>query len=210
VATESDRQRRRQRQNRLALGIVALGVVGLVSLLGYGVYKSEAADAQNRQAEQMQKPNEYNCTSSPVKVKLPGVEEVPCKTANHVAVGTKITYESDPPLSGQHYPTWVNPGFYAVPQQAGQLVHSLEHGNVVIYYDKARLSESELGVIRQLAEQYRDPWQGVVAVPRADGTNALILTAWEHGLRLAAFDQIRVNTFVDAFRGRGPEQPVRP
>jgi hypothetical protein len=199
-----------RRGNGLAIGILVAGALGLVGLIGYGIYQSEAVAAQNAQTESMLKPNQYNCTSSPVKVKLEGVEEVPCKSASHVAEGTKVTYETDPPTSGEHYPTWINPGFYTSVQTPEKLVHSLEHGNIVIYYDKAKLSEDQLAAIRRLTEQYRDQWQGVVAAPRADGTNAVILTAWEHALKLQAFDQARIDSFVDAYRGRGPEKPVRP
>lgn len=48
---------------------------------------------------------------------------------------SKTTYNSNPPTSGKHLVTWVKPGIYTVPQQEGELLHSLEHGYVVISYN---------------------------------------------------------------------------
>ena len=45
------------------------------------------------------------------------------------------TYNSNPPTSGPHLPTWVKPGVYDVPQSEGELIHSLEHGYVIISYN---------------------------------------------------------------------------
>ena len=44
-------------------------------------------------------------------------------------------YNSNPPTSGPHLPTWVKPGVFDVPQSEGELIHSLEHGYVVISYN---------------------------------------------------------------------------
>ena len=44
-------------------------------------------------------------------------------------------YNSNPPTSGPHLPTWVKPGIYTVPQPEGELIHSLEHGYVIVSYN---------------------------------------------------------------------------
>lgn len=44
-------------------------------------------------------------------------------------------YNSNPPTSGPHLPTWVKPGIYDTPQSEGELIHSLEHGYIVIHYN---------------------------------------------------------------------------
>ncbi len=44
-------------------------------------------------------------------------------------------YNSNPPASGPHLPTWVKPGIYDAPQSEGELIHSLEHGYVIISYN---------------------------------------------------------------------------
>jgi len=45
------------------------------------------------------------------------------------------TYNSNPPSSGPHLETWVKAGIYDAPQSEGELIHSLEHGYVIISYN---------------------------------------------------------------------------
>ena len=47
----------------------------------------------------------------------------------------KFTYNSNPPTSGPHLPTWVKAGVFNEPQSEGELIHSLEHGYVIISYN---------------------------------------------------------------------------
>lgn len=47
----------------------------------------------------------------------------------------KFTYNSKPPTSGPHLATWVKAGVFDEPQSEGELLHSLEHGYVVINYN---------------------------------------------------------------------------
>jgi hypothetical protein len=103
----------------------------------------------------------------------------------------------------------VTPGFYKASQPKEKLVHALEHGNIVIYYNQTKLSADEMDALTKLTGKYKGQWDGIVAVPRSDETHAIILTAWEKRLRLAKWDQATIEKFVDAFRGRGPENPVR-
>lgn len=54
---------------------------------------------------------------------------------DHVPVGTKVEYNSNPPTSGNHYEEWVRAGVFDRPQEDGYLIHSLEHGYVIISYN---------------------------------------------------------------------------
>ena len=47
----------------------------------------------------------------------------------------KFTNNSNPPTSGPHLATWVRAGVFDEPQSEGELLHSLEHGYVVISYN---------------------------------------------------------------------------
>ena len=46
-------------------------------------------------------------------------------------------------------------------------------------------------------------------VSTPDGGEAIVLTAWTKRLRLDPFDPAAAAAFIDAYRGRGPEHPVR-
>ena len=47
----------------------------------------------------------------------------------------KFKYNSNPPTSGPHDVEWIKAGIYDVPQGDGNLVHSLEHGYIIISYN---------------------------------------------------------------------------
>src|SRR5205085_2556143 len=80
----------------------------------------------------------------PITAPTPEIEAFRDEGHTHVAQGTAITYENDPPTSGPHYPTPLANGFYSTPQLAGNIVHALEHSNIVIYYDPARITPADL------------------------------------------------------------------
>lgn len=54
---------------------------------------------------------------------------------DHVTVGTEVEYKTNPPTSGKHYPDWIRAGIYQDPQDDRYLVHSLEHGYVILSYN---------------------------------------------------------------------------
>lgn len=54
---------------------------------------------------------------------------------DHVSDGTVVDYNSNPPTSGSHYGDWTKAGVYGKPVSDGHLVHSLEHGYVILSYN---------------------------------------------------------------------------
>jgi hypothetical protein len=137
----------------------------------------------------------------------PGIETFPDEGRTHVPVGTVIHYNTDPPTSGPHYPDPEPGGFYTTPIDPGFLVHSMEHGGVIIYYDITRVTASDLDALVTRANQHLGTFSQVVVVPRSDPTDAIILTAWTHWLRLSTFDASRIDGFITLFLGKGPESP---
>ena len=116
-------------------------------------------------------------------------------------------YEHRFPTSGAHNPTWVDPGVYTRRQSRGRLVHALEHGNIVIYYDDPPAPVLER--LRAWAGIYDGQWSGIVLVPAAGLDESIVLTAWTRRLVLDEFRPEIAAAFIDAYRGRGPENPVR-
>ena len=62
----------------------------------------------------------------------------------HVPVGTSVEYNSNPPTSGPHYSQWTKRGVYEKEIEDGYLIHSLEHGYIVISYNCEQNSKSEI------------------------------------------------------------------
>ena len=174
----------------LILGVVALGAGG--AWLWWQSWRAE---------------EEFLQYASRGRQTLSAVETLSDEGRRHLAAGERVGYGTDPPTSGPHDLTWVPTGVYDAAQSPGRLVHSLEHGNIVIYYDK--LDPLALETLGGWSGLYDGQWDGIVVVPRPGLGQAVILTAWNKRLRLQSFDPEAGAAFIDAFRGRGPENPVR-
>ena len=136
-----------------------------------------------------------------------GIIEFPDEGAQHVAEGTPIAYNTDPPTSGTHYPIPQPGGFYTQAVQPGYLVHTMEHGGIVIYYDPATVTEDQRDELRAIIQPHLGNFSTVAAVPRDDPAFPIILTAWRHRQRLQTYDANQIRDFIDLFLGRGPENP---
>ena len=131
----------------------------------------------------------------------------PDEGSGHLAPGESVRYQSDPPTSGIHDPRWTDPGVHERLQSRERLVHSLEHGMIVIYYDQP--AAHAFTTLKDWAGLYGAPWSGIVLAPKPGLGKAVILAAWRKTLRLDPFEPDAAAAFIDAYRGRGPEHPVR-
>lgn len=122
-----------------------------------------------------------------------------------------VDYERVPPLSGTHSSDWVDAGFYTETPRLEELVHSLEHGAVVIYYDESALDDEAEASLRAWAQHKDGNWQSVIVAPNPndDPRGDYVLTAWTHRLVLEDYDAEAVHAFASEYLGRGPENSVR-
>lgn len=125
----------------------------------------------------------------------------------HLNPGQTQIYESRMPTSGIHDRRWIKPGMYDRPQRPTQLVHAVEHGNVVIYTE--RPAAGVLETLDGWADLYGGQWNGIVVTTLSGLGETVVLTAWRKRLDLSPFDPAAAAAFIDAYRGRGPENPVR-
>ena len=116
-------------------------------------------------------------------------------------------YAEEFPTSGPYDPNWADAGFYDTSRSPTLLVHSLERGYVVIYYDDPAPNVPE--TLRQWAALFHEDRDGIIVVPYPGLGEAIVLTAWQRRLRQDQFDQGAAAAFIDAFRGRGPERQMR-
>lgn len=119
---------------------------------------------------------------------------------NHVA---NPTYVVNPPAGGDHMPVPAAAGLYVTdPPPDGQLVHSLEHGYVIIWFDPTT-EVADLQAIEQVAAQYpRD----TLVVPRTAMSAPLVATAWHHRLLCQGFSSSALLNFIAQWRNLGPER----
>lgn len=172
-------------------GIAVLALAGA----GYGFFAAQ------------QEEGAFEAFAAAGQSELNRVEMFPNEGRTHVPAGTQINYGTNPPTSGPHFIHWVNPGFYETSKGRSNLVHSLEHGMIVIYYDQP--SAEDLETLKRWTALFTGPWSGIVSVRRAGLGEKVILTAWRRILRLDHLETEAAAAFIDAYRGRGPENPVR-
>lgn len=138
---------------------------------------------------------------------MAAIETFPDQGRTHVNPGQTVNYDSDFPTSGPHDPTPVLPGVYNQEQRLEELVHAIEHGNIVVYYDQP--GQVAMDTLTAWASDFPGAWDGLVVVPKAGLGKEIVLTAWTKKLILPEFEPQAAATFIDTYRGRGPENPVR-
>ena len=115
-------------------------------------------------------------------------------------------YSTDPPTSGAH---WNNPAAKGIYQEMAdeRLVHSLEHGYVVIHHNCAQDACPEL--YQQLTNIYLRYDRKVALNYRPQTDSKITLTAWTRMDKFADYDEARIVGFIDAYRGKiGPEKDI--
>jgi len=141
------------------------------------------------------------------------VQTEPATSNQHVSRDTDVDYQRMPPTSGPHYGSQyaVGAGFYTEQRPLGGLVHSIEHGAIVVYYDPATIPAEAEENLTDLANSYTGAWRSFIAVPTpVDDPNATyVLTAWEKRLTMDEYDEDTVRAFMAEYIGRGPERSVR-
>lgn len=189
-------KRRRTSSSALSLILGPVGIAALmVALIGGLWYR-------NRPQSIAFEPN-----TTVGEAAMAATQTFPDQGQAHVSPGQAVNYDSDFPTSGPHDPNPVLPGVYTQEQRLEELVHSIEHGNIVIYVDQP--GQAAMDTLTAWASDFPGLWDGLVVVPKAGLGKEVVLTAWTKKLILPEFEPEAAATFIDTYRGRGPENPVR-
>jgi hypothetical protein len=121
---------------------------------------------------------------------------------NHVTGDVK--YDTNPPSGGNHNPTPAPAGIFTADNTPpdSQLVHSLEHGYVIIWY-RPDLPSTQLDDLKSLTGRYS---KDVLLVPRASLGQPVAATAWHRRLLCSQTDLQSLESFVTSYRNQGPEK----
>lgn len=137
---------------------------------------------------------------------LPGVA-VPSEGQNHVQEGQPITYKNYPPSSGTHYASTAEYGFSEKEIPEGKLVHDLEHGAIVLYYEP-NLPIEGLASLRDAATRLPTEKHGevkIVITPYSKLQTPLAIAAWGRIETSQQFDYEELLAFYNALVDQGPE-----
>jgi hypothetical protein len=114
-------------------------------------------------------------------------------------------YSSLPATSGPHWGTPASWGTYSTPAPESQLIHNLEHGGIVIWYDPDAVDAEGIEQLESYVDSQVDqglagrfkfivsPWGGGVDLP-----SPVVVTAWRHLLELDTVDMDAIRGFADA------------
>jgi hypothetical protein len=128
--------------------------------------------------------------------------------ANQLHVEGEVTYESNPPVSGQHNAIPGACGVYSQPMPEEDFVHTLEHGAVGLLY-QPDLDEEQ---IKQIEAIVKDQESHMFSMPYPQLEDPIVVTAWAHLMRLDDVDEAAITEFIDVFRqaGDAPESAECP
>ena len=135
-------------------------------------------------------------------------ESAPILGAGHVPDGTIVRVEgSDPPSSGDHYEDPAPRGFYETPVDDGHLIHNLEHGYIVIWYDCTQLEDAACQTLKSDIQQTIKALASykLVAAPRDGMETPIALTSWGWIDKLEQYDKPRIEAFIRAHHKQAPE-----
>ncbi len=212
-ARETKRAARAKRLQYVIGGALAVGIVAavVVALLASGGDDSSSPDGPTT-ANASAKLPEPAILDEKEAAAAAGCEvtQVPNEGRGHEEkTFTQDDYDSNPPTSGTHFPSWAQDGIYepANTPQLGELVHTLEHGRIDVQYKPG--TDPEL--VGQL-EAFLGENQGYHMLLFENQTGMkeqIVATAWDFKLTCPdpgpkMWDALR--TFRDAHIDRGPEK----
>jgi hypothetical protein len=196
------------------LVVAALVVLGVVAAGGSGSGGEDEAAAQVLpDGGSVPEQQEFDLAAA---AEAAGCElrSVRARSREHTgSLSERVEYDTNPPTSGRHYQFPAEDGAYGEPPQDEQLVHTLEHGRVIIWF-KPSLPEDQRADLKALFDE--DSYQ-MVLTPRRNMPYAVAASAWNRDPvpngtgRLLTCDRVTpelfdaLRAFRDEHRSNGPE-----
>jgi hypothetical protein len=136
---------------------------------------------------------------------------------DHVPVGTRVDYGTNPPSSGNHYPVWAAYQAYTTPVPRPYYVHNLEHGAIVLLYrcEDAGGCPDIARALQQVSDSLPDDplctqlGEGVrvrtVIAPDLQLDVPIAAAAWDWTYRAQCLDLPSLKAFARQHYGQGRE-----
>ncbi len=183
-----------QRRNDVRRWLTTAGLVTLVVLVAVGIYLFDRQRGAELRAALTSGSCEVDTQTDPTQA----------AGRNHVP---NPAYAVDPPAGGDHLASAARAGVYegtSVPPD-GLLVHSLEHGYVIVWHQPDLPSEQRT----QLEDFQRSHDGDVIVAERASLPVPVAATAWGHRLMCQEVEPAALERFFDKRVGNGPENVAR-
>jgi uncharacterized protein DUF3105 len=159
---ELKRRARRKRMRKVYGGGAAAVVVVVIIVV--------AALAGGRGKADRVRLNELAAKAGCDRLQSPTIEG-----SQHVSSPARVAYKTNPPTSGDHYPSPTSTGTYNSPIQDEILVHNLEHGHVEFLWKPGEVSQE---IVTALQGIVRSDRSFSLVAPRPTNNVPLAFTAW--------------------------------
>jgi Protein of unknown function (DUF3105) len=137
-----------------------------------------------------------------------GVKTFPEAGRDHIGAGEQPdNWNSNPPTSGDHLANWQQPGIYGGDQDMRAMVHSLEHGYVLLLH--RGIPQDQLDQLETFVEE-RDGSKLILAPYSALPQNGVALVAWRNLELLDRVNMDVVQAFVNDYMVPGAARSVAP
>jgi len=130
-------------------------------------------------------------------------EKMADEGAKHVKENeTHEAYKTNPPTSGPHWVGVAGPGIKTKPVSDELVLHSMEHGAVVVWY-KEGIDQSEFDKIK---DAFNSASGKKIMLARANLDVPVALTSWGYLMKLETVDQEIIKQFIETNNDRAPEK----
>ncbi len=202
---------RRRRLGMVGAGVLAVAVAVIVVLaIASGGGDDGDGGGGGSQIGEVKAPSQGNENNLEVAAREAG-----CKLTNHRSEGRghttePVKYNSNPPTSGSHDPTWAEDGEYDSAPDVEQSVHALEHGRINFQY-KPGSPPNRIGQLKSVFNEETKGTSGYHSLlfpNQTSMTAAVAATAWTKSLTCPqwndkVFDALRA--FRKEYVDKGPE-----
>ena len=151
-------------------------------------------------------PNNSGAGGSREYVEGVGEQQEIMPTRLHVAEPRRVTYNTTPPTSGDHWDWWARCGFYPDGMADERIVHNLEHGNIIVSYN---LPDPAVQQLEDFMDNFElAPAWAVTRYYDQIPANTVALSAWGVLDTMQGVDEQRIERFFREYAGTlGPEFP---
>jgi hypothetical protein len=188
AARRLEEKRRRQR-TMLWSGVAVVTLVALIGLIWWEGRETPPAGNPQVSAAALE--------TGRKEAGSEGVKTFPEAGRDHIDPSQQPdNWNSNPPTSGDHLATPLPPGVYDGEQDMRAMVHSMEHGYVVILY--RNIPEDQVGQLRQFAEA-RNGSKLILAPYSGLERDGVALAAWRNLETMQRLNMDVVQAFVNDY-----------
>lgn len=145
-----------------------------------------------------------------------GEEKFAAQGSFHMEDGSvsPVAYNSIPPTSGPHYSNLAAWQSYSTPQRYEVLLHNLEDGGVIVYYQCADACPETVQQLGEIVDPYRRAGRKVILTPNQPGWQVnnsqplhqdmgapIAVVTWQRLLKLNTVDGQKIRAFIDRYEG---------